>query len=84
MDKTININGKTWYAEQIVHTTDASKLGHVLYVLRRELESAKVLYEENKSLGFTVNMIESEGYLRCIAHITELIEWDLKNYFEES
>ena len=84
MDKTININGKIWYAEQIVQTKDASKLEHVLYVLKRELQSAKAAYEENVSQGLTVNMIESEGYLRGIAHITELIEWDLKNYFEES
>ena len=83
MDKTININGKIWYAEQIVQTKDASKLEHVQYVLKRELQSAKAAYEENVSQGFTVNTIESEGYLRGLIYVSELIDWDLNNYFEE-
>jgi hypothetical protein len=83
MDKTININGKTWYAEQIVQSKDSAKLEHVLYVLQRELKTAKALYEENKSLGFTANMIEAEGCLRGLTYVNETIEWDLKEYFTE-
>lgn len=83
MDKTININGKIWYAEQNVQTKDASKLEHVLYVLKRELQTAKAAYEENVSQGLTVNTIESEGYLRGLIYVSELIDWDLNNYFEE-
>ena len=83
MDKTININGKTWYAEQTVTTKDSAKLEHVLYTLKRELEEAKALYEENKELGLSVNLIESEGNLRALIRVNELIEFNLTNYFSD-
>ena len=51
--------------------------------LQRALNNAKALYEENKSLGFTANMIEVEGCLRGLTHVNETIEWDLKEYFTE-
>lgn len=83
MDKTININGKTWYAEQTVQSKDADKLEHVFYILQRELNTAKELFEENKSLGFTVNTIEAEGCLRGLTLVSEQIAWDLANYFND-
>lgn len=66
-----------------MQSKDSVKLEHVLYVLQRELKNAKALYEENKSLGFTANMVEAEGRVRGLTHVNETIELDLKEYFTE-